>query len=120
MVAPATSAGTRSLPVLAKYDVIEEIGHGGMATVYRAMDKRLQREVAVKVIHPHLRESTEVAHRFTVEAQAVVASIPPIARRPSIVRIKPPSARRSRQRRFASPRGRSYGGCPLRGCPFGA
>src|SRR5580765_3631852 len=70
MVAPAT-AGTRSLPVLAKYDVIEEIGHGGMATVYRAMDKRLQREVAVKVIHPHLRESTEVAHRFTVEAQAV-------------------------------------------------
>jgi serine/threonine-protein kinase len=70
MVAPAT-AGTRSLPVLAKYDVIEEIGHGGMATVYRAMDKRLQREVAVKVIHPHLRDSTEVAHRFTVEAQAV-------------------------------------------------
>ena len=70
MVAPAT-AGTRSLPVLAKYDVIEEIGHGGMATVYRAMDKRLAREVAVKVIHPHLRESTEVAHRFTVEAQAV-------------------------------------------------
>ena len=44
--------------MLAKYDVIEEIGHGGMATVYRAMDKRLQREVAVKVIHPHLREST--------------------------------------------------------------
>jgi len=71
MVAPATSAGTRSLPVLAKYDVIEEIGHGGMATVYRAMDKRLAREVAVKVIHPHLRDSTEVAHRFTVEAQAV-------------------------------------------------
>jgi len=70
MVAPAT-AGTRSLPVLAKYDVIEEIGHGGMATVYRAMDKRLQREVAVKVIHPHLRDSSEVAHRFTVEAQAV-------------------------------------------------
>jgi serine/threonine-protein kinase len=65
------AAGTRSLPVLAKYDVIEEIGHGGMATVYRAMDKRLQREVAVKVIHPHLRESTEVAHRFVVEAQAV-------------------------------------------------
>ncbi|HEX4514301.1 MAG TPA: serine/threonine-protein kinase, partial [Polyangiaceae bacterium] len=71
MVASAPAAGTRSLPVLAKYDVIEEIGHGGMATVYRAMDKRLQREVAVKVIHPHLRESTEVAHRFVVEAQAV-------------------------------------------------
>ncbi len=65
------SAPTRSLPNLAKYDVIEEIGHGGMATVYRAMDKRLAREVAVKVIHPHLRDSAEVAHRFVVEAQAV-------------------------------------------------
>ncbi len=81
MVAPAT-AGTRSLPVLAKYEVIEEIGHGGMATVYRAMDKRLQREVAVKVIHPHLRESTEVAHRFVVEAQAVAK-----LRHPNIVEV---------------------------------
>src|SRR5271154_6458426 len=72
MVAAAPpSSGTRSLPALAKYDVIEEIGHGGMATVYRAMDKRLAREVAVKVIHPHLRDSAEVAHRFVVEAQAV-------------------------------------------------
>jgi serine/threonine-protein kinase len=65
------SAPTRSLPVIAKYDVLEEIGHGGMATVYRAMDTRLAREVAVKVIHPHLRDSAEVAHRFVVEAQAV-------------------------------------------------
>src|SRR5260221_13421602 len=65
------SAPTRSLPVLAKYEVIEEIGHGGMATVYRAKDTRLAREVAVKVIHPHLRDSAEVAHRFVVEAQAV-------------------------------------------------
>ena len=51
--------------------MIEEIGHGGMATVYRALDTRLAREVAVKVIHPHLRDSAEVAHRFVVEAQAV-------------------------------------------------
>lgn len=71
MVAPATTPGSRSLPTLAKYDVLEEIGHGGMATVYRAMDTRLAREVAVKVIHPHLRDSAEVAHRFVVEAQAV-------------------------------------------------
>ena len=71
MVAPVTTPGSRSLPTLAKYDVIEEIGHGGMATVYRAKDHRLAREVAVKVIHPHLRDSAEVAHRFVVEAQAV-------------------------------------------------
>jgi eukaryotic-like serine/threonine-protein kinase len=82
MVAPLAPAGTRSLPALAKYDVIEEIGHGGMATVYRAMDKRLAREVAVKVIHPHLRESAEVAHRFVVEAQAVAK-----LRHPNIVEV---------------------------------
>jgi serine/threonine-protein kinase len=59
------------LPTLAKYEVIEEIGHGGMATVYRAHDKRLGRDVAVKVLHPHLRDSVEVSHRFSVEAKAV-------------------------------------------------
>jgi eukaryotic-like serine/threonine-protein kinase len=58
-------------PVLAKYDVLEELGHGGMATVYRAHDKRLGRDVAVKVIHPHLRDSGEIARRFSIEAQAV-------------------------------------------------
>lgn len=59
------------MPVLAKYEVLDELGHGGMATVYRAHDKRLGRDVAIKVLHPHLRESTEIAHRFSVEAKAV-------------------------------------------------
>src|SRR5580700_3290953 len=69
----ASGAASRPgrLPELAKYEILEEIGHGGMATVYRAKDKRLAREVAVKVIHPHLRDSPEVAHRFSVEARAV-------------------------------------------------
>jgi eukaryotic-like serine/threonine-protein kinase len=70
------------LPVLAKYDVIEELGHGGMATVYRAHDKRLGRDVAVKVIHPHLRDSGEVARRFSIEAQAVAK-----LRHPNIVEV---------------------------------
>lgn len=42
-----------------------------MATVYRARDRRLGREVAVKVIHYHLRENKEVAARFVSEARAV-------------------------------------------------
>ncbi|HET9959641.1 MAG TPA: serine/threonine-protein kinase [Polyangiaceae bacterium] len=50
---------------------MEEIGHGGMATVYRARDRRLGRDVAVKVIHHHLRENREVAQRFESEARAV-------------------------------------------------
>ncbi len=42
-----------------------------MATVYRARDRRLDREVAVKIIHRHLRENWEVAQRFDSEARAV-------------------------------------------------
>jgi serine/threonine protein kinase len=58
-------------PTLEKYDVLEELGHGGMATVYRAHDRRLGRDVAVKVIHPHLRDSAEAVRRFSIEARAV-------------------------------------------------
>ena len=57
-------------PQLAKYELLEEIGHGGMATVYRARDLRLGREVAVKIIHKHLRENAEVGARFIAEARA--------------------------------------------------
>jgi serine/threonine-protein kinase len=42
-----------------------------MATVYLARDRRLGREVALKIIHRHLRENTEVAARFASEARAV-------------------------------------------------
>ncbi len=66
-----TQAALRDdLPKLEKYELCEEIGHGGMATVYRAKDLRLGREVAVKIIHRHLRENSEVATRFIAEARA--------------------------------------------------
>ena len=60
----------RGVPTLDKYEIVEEIGSGGMATVYRARDVRLGRDVAVKVIHKHLRENAEVARRFVAEARA--------------------------------------------------
>jgi serine/threonine protein kinase len=78
----AEAARAGRLPDLAKYEVIEEIGHGGMATVYRALDRRLDREVAVKVIHPHLRDSREVVLRFNTEAKAVA-----MLRHPNIVEV---------------------------------
>ena len=53
-----------------------------MATVYRARDRRLGREVAVKVIHHHLRENTEVAARFVSEARAVAK-----VKHPNIVEV---------------------------------
>src|SRR5690606_21616062 len=67
---------------LSKYDLIEQIGHGGMATVFRARDTRLQRDVALKLLHPHLRESAEIEARFTSEAQAVAK-----LRHPNIVAV---------------------------------
>ncbi len=56
---------------LGKYELLEEIGHGGMATVYRGRDVNLDREVAVKVMHPHLRKTPEARARFTREARSV-------------------------------------------------
>src|SRR5271166_3484547 len=78
----ASAAARSRLPQLAKYEVLEEIGHGGMATVYRARDRRLGRDVAVKVIHPHLRDSREVVSRFHAEAKAVAK-----LRHPNIVEV---------------------------------
>jgi len=64
------AAPRNSIPQLEKFELLEEIGHGGMATVFRAVDNRLGREVAVKIIHRHLRENKEVATRFLAEARA--------------------------------------------------
>jgi eukaryotic-like serine/threonine-protein kinase len=68
---PEATVRVGRAPEIAKYEILEEIGHGGMATVYRARDPRLARDVALKVIHPHLRDSREVVSRFNVEARAV-------------------------------------------------
>ena len=70
---PPSKPSARGLigTTLGRYEVLEELGHGGMATVYRAHDPRLDRDVALKVIHNHLRDNPEIAQRFRHEAQAV-------------------------------------------------
>jgi serine/threonine-protein kinase len=55
---------------LGRYELIEDVGEGGMATVYRARDKELRRDVAVKVMFPHLARRDEVVRRFHREARA--------------------------------------------------
>src|SRR3954454_19161351 len=55
----------------ARYRLIEEVGQGGMAVVYRAHDESLKREVAIKVLHQHLAAETESKARLEREAQAV-------------------------------------------------
>ena len=53
----------------AEYEIIEELGRGGMAMVYRARDRQLEREVAVKVLPFSLAFDTEFVERFQREAR---------------------------------------------------
>lgn len=53
-----------------RYEVSRRIARGGMATVYLATDLRLDRDVALKVMHPHVAEGADVAARFRREARA--------------------------------------------------
>jgi hypothetical protein len=55
---------------LDKYQILEEIGRGGMATVYRAYDPALDRTVAIKLLSPHLVQETGFIERFLREARA--------------------------------------------------
>jgi beta-lactam-binding protein with PASTA domain/tRNA A-37 threonylcarbamoyl transferase component Bud32 len=54
-----------------RYAVTARIAHGGMATVYLAMDTRLDREVALKVMHAELARDDDFVRRFKSEAKSV-------------------------------------------------
>ena len=54
-----------------RYAVSARIAHGGMATVYLAMDTRLDREVALKVMHAELARDEDFVRRFIGEAKSV-------------------------------------------------
>jgi serine/threonine-protein kinase len=57
--------------VIDKYELLERVGQGGMAIVYRGLDRSLKRTVAIKVLHKHLADYQEARDRFEREAQAV-------------------------------------------------
>ena len=54
-----------------KYEVVEQIAQGGMGIVYKAMDRKLNRVVALKVVHPHLTSDSTFLQRFLREARAM-------------------------------------------------
>jgi serine/threonine protein kinase/beta-lactam-binding protein with PASTA domain len=52
-----------------RYQVEQVVARGGMATVYLAMDIRLERKVALKIIHPHLASDSSFREKFIREAR---------------------------------------------------
>ncbi|MBN2393095.1 MAG: serine/threonine protein kinase, partial [Anaerolineae bacterium] len=55
---------------IGKYEILEELGRGGFATVYKACDATLDRIVALKVLHPYWTQDPSFAARFRQEARA--------------------------------------------------
>jgi tetratricopeptide (TPR) repeat protein len=67
---------------LAHYEILDQVGHGGMGEIYRARDTRLNREVALKVLPSEMALDPENQKRFEQEARAVAA-----LKHPNIVTI---------------------------------
>lgn len=67
---------------LGKYELLQRLGYGGMAEVWKAFDTQLQRNVAIKLLHANLREDPNFVTRFQREAQ-IIASL----HHPNIVQV---------------------------------
>lgn len=67
---------------LGKYRLLEKLGQGGMAQVYKAYQPDLDRYVAIKILHPHLTGDEDFEARFRREARAVAA-----LEHPNILRV---------------------------------
>jgi serine/threonine-protein kinase len=67
---------------LGKYEIIERLGRGGMAEVYKAYQPSLDRYVAIKLLHPFLADDSEFKDRFEREARNVAR-----LKHPNIVQV---------------------------------
>ena len=56
-----------------RYEIIEKIGNGGMATVYKSKDRVLNRYVAVKILRDEFTTDEEFIKRFRIEAQSAAS-----------------------------------------------
>ena len=57
--------------VVGTYQIVEKLGEGGMGTVYRAVDKMVERQVAIKVLRSDIARNPELYERFRTEAVAL-------------------------------------------------
>ena len=56
-----------------RYQLIRQVATGGMASIYEGFDTRLDRKVAVKIMHPHLAQDEQFVERFIREAKAAAS-----------------------------------------------
>ncbi len=71
-----------AIKYLGKYEIIDRLGRGGMAEVYRGYQASLERYVAIKLLHPFLADDPEFKDRFEREARNVAR-----LRHPNIVQV---------------------------------
>src|SRR3982751_2620560 len=57
--------------IAGRYELVELVGTGGMSSVHKACDRLLERNVALKVLHPHYGDDPEYVERFRREARSV-------------------------------------------------
>jgi serine/threonine protein kinase len=57
------------LPEIPGYEILSQLGEGGMSTVYLGIQKKLNRKIAIKILEPHLLKKKKIEDRFMKEAQ---------------------------------------------------
>ena len=67
---------------IGRYHILEQLGEGGMATIYKAVDTRLNREVAIKFLRTEKLDSGKALKRFELEARALARM-----KHPNIVQV---------------------------------
>jgi serine/threonine-protein kinase len=80
---------------IGSYQVLEEIGRGGMATVYRARQASVDRDVALQAFRRSIANDPEAVQRFQREARPIARLEHPHISR-SAASTRPPSSMRSR------------------------
>ncbi|MCU0981228.1 MAG: serine/threonine-protein kinase, partial [Pirellulaceae bacterium] len=69
--APGPDPAAAPLPEVAGYKLVAELGHGGMGTVYKAIQPHLERHVAIKLVKKDLTKESQAVSRFQREMKAV-------------------------------------------------
>ncbi|HEX8068617.1 MAG TPA: protein kinase [Pyrinomonadaceae bacterium] len=70
------------MKTIGDFKLVRELGRGGMGVVYEAIEKKLERKVAVKVLHPEVADREDIAQRFIDEGRKLA-----MLSHPSIVRV---------------------------------